>query len=80
MRPAALFAATARGPARLPNDIVRRIHDDTLTVMRRADFQERLAKDGIDPVGNSPEEFAAQVRTDLAKWNKVVKAAGVKLD
>ncbi len=68
------------GPANLPRDIVRKIHDDTLTVMRRTDFQERLAKDGIDPVGNSPEEFAAQVTSDLAKWNKVVKAAGVRLD
>jgi tripartite-type tricarboxylate transporter receptor subunit TctC len=68
------------GPAGLPQDIVRKIHDDTLVVMRRADFQQRLAKDGIEPVGNSPAEFAAQVRSDLAKWGKVVKAAGVRLD
>jgi tripartite-type tricarboxylate transporter receptor subunit TctC len=68
------------GPAGLPHDIVRKIHDDTLAVMRRADFQQRLAKDGIEPVGNSPEEFAAQVKSDLAKWGQVVKAAGVRLD
>jgi tripartite-type tricarboxylate transporter receptor subunit TctC len=68
------------GPAGLPRDIVRKIHDDTLTVMQRADFQQRLAKDGIEPVGNSPEEFAAQVKSDLAKWGQVVKAAGVRLD
>jgi tripartite-type tricarboxylate transporter receptor subunit TctC len=68
------------GPAGLPREIVRKIHDDTLAIMRRADFQERLAKDGIDPVGNSPEEFAAQVKNDLAMWGKVVKAAGVRLD
>ena len=68
------------GPAGLPREIVRKIHDDTLAVMRRADFQQRLAKDGIEPVGNSPEEFAAQVKNDLAKWGLVVKAAGVRLD
>jgi tripartite-type tricarboxylate transporter receptor subunit TctC len=68
------------GPAGLPRDIVRKIHDDTLTVIQRADFQQRLAKDGIEPVGNSPEEFAAQVKSDLAKWGQVVKAAGVRLD
>jgi len=39
-----------------------------------------LDKDGIEPAANTPEEFAAQVKTDLARWAKVVKAAGSKLD
>ncbi|HYT84832.1 MAG TPA: tripartite tricarboxylate transporter substrate binding protein, partial [Burkholderiales bacterium] len=41
---------------------------------------ERLDRDGIEPVANTPEEFAAQIRADLARWSKVVKAAGAKLD
>jgi len=68
------------GPAGMPRDIVNKIHDDAVTIIKRADFQERLAKDGIDPIGNTPEEFAAQVKADLASWAKVVKAAGAKLD
>ena len=42
--------------------------------------KERYATLGIEPVGNSPEEFGAQVRDDLARWREVVKAANVKLE
>ena len=67
-------------PAGTPREIVKKIHDDAVAVIRRPDFLERLDRDGIDPVANSPEEFAAQIKTDLARWAKVVKAAGAKLD
>jgi tripartite-type tricarboxylate transporter receptor subunit TctC len=67
-------------PAGTPREIVKKIHDDAVAVIRRPDFLERLDKDGIEPVGNTPEEFAAQIRTDLAHWAKIVKAAGAKLD
>ncbi|HKF71294.1 MAG TPA: tripartite tricarboxylate transporter substrate binding protein, partial [Stellaceae bacterium] len=65
-------------PAGTPRDIVNRIHDDSVTVIRRPDFLERLDRDGIEPVGNTPEQFAAEIKTDLARWEKVVKAAGAK--
>ncbi len=68
------------GPAGMPREVVKKIHDDSVTIVRRADFLERLDKDGIDPVANTPEEFAAQVKTDLARWAVGVKAAGAKLD
>ena len=42
--------------------------------------EERYAVLGIEPVGNSPAEFAAQVRADLARWEKVVKAANVRVE
>src|SRR5712691_2621366 len=67
-------------PAGTPREIVKKIHDAAVTIIRRPDFLERLDKDGIDPLGNTPEEFAAQIRTDLARWSKLVKAAGAKLD
>jgi tripartite-type tricarboxylate transporter receptor subunit TctC len=66
------------GPAGLPREIVRKIHADALSVIQRPDFQERLAKDGIEPVGNSPEDFAAQIKADIEKWRPIVKTAGVK--
>jgi tripartite-type tricarboxylate transporter receptor subunit TctC len=67
-------------PAGTPRDIVKKIHDDSVTVIRRPDFLERLDKDGIEPVANTPEEFAAEIKNDLERWGKIVKAAGAKLD
>jgi tripartite-type tricarboxylate transporter receptor subunit TctC len=66
------------GPAGLPRDVVRKIHADALTVIQRPDFQERLAKDGIEPVATSSEAFAAQIKADVERWRPIVKAAGVK--
>ena len=67
-------------PAGTPREIVKKIHDDSVAIIKRPDFLERLDRDGIEPVGNTPEEFAAQIRTDLAHWAKIVKSAGAKLD
>jgi tripartite-type tricarboxylate transporter receptor subunit TctC len=68
------------GPQGLPRDIVNKIHADVAGIVKRADFQERLVKDALDPIGNTPEEFAAQIKTDLANWARLIKASGVKLD
>jgi tripartite-type tricarboxylate transporter receptor subunit TctC len=67
-------------PAGTPRDIIRKINADVLAIVRRPEFRARLARDGIDAVGNSPEEFAAQIARDAAQWSKVIKAAGVKAD
>jgi len=66
------------GPAKLPAEIVRKINHDATAIIARPDFQERLVKDGIDPVGNTPGEFAEEIKADIARWAKIVKAAGVK--
>ena len=67
-------------PAGTPREIVKKIHDDSVAIIRRADFLERLDKDGIEPVANTPEQFAAQIKADIAKMGKIVQAAGAKLD
>jgi tripartite-type tricarboxylate transporter receptor subunit TctC len=67
-------------PAGTPRDIVKKVHDDSVTVIRRPDFLERLDRDGIEPVANTPEEFGAEIKTDLARWATIVKAAGAKLE
>jgi len=66
------------GPANLPAEIVRKINADSRAIIARPDFQERLARDGIEPVGNTPEAFAAQIKADLERWAQVVRAAGIK--
>ena len=65
-------------PAGTPREIVRRINEDAAVIVRRPDFQERLAKDAIESAVTSPEEFGARIRRDIENWGKIVKAAGVK--
>ena len=65
-------------PAGTPREIVKKVHDDSVAIIHRADFLERLDRDGIEPVGNTPEEFAAEIKRDIGRWEMIVKAAGVK--
>jgi tripartite-type tricarboxylate transporter receptor subunit TctC len=65
-------------PAGTPREIIRKINADVLSIVKRPEFRARLARDAIDPVGNSPEEFALQINRFTAQWAKVIKAAGVK--
>ena len=65
-------------PAGTPREIVKKIHDGSVTIIHRPDFLERLERDGIEPVGNTPEQFAAQIKRDIERWGKIVRAAGVK--
>jgi len=64
------------GPAGLPPDIVNRVHDVFANSMRLPEVRERLLGAGLDPVGDSPEEFGRFVRTEIAKWSKVAKDVG----
>ena len=65
-------------PARTPKDIIAKINSDALKVVRSAELVERLKAEGSDPVGNSPAEYSAFLRNEIAKWAKVIKSAGVK--
>ena len=48
--------------------------------MNRPDVRERFIQIGIEPVGNSPEEFTRFLRDEVAKWEKVIRTANVKVD
>jgi tripartite-type tricarboxylate transporter receptor subunit TctC len=67
-------------PAGTPRDIVERLHGAVVEVTRLPDVRQALAAQGGSAVGNAPEEFAAYVRSELAKWGRVLKASGVKAD
>ena len=67
-------------PARAPKDIVARLHREVAAIVRKPEVQERLVALGFDPEGNTPAEFAAQIRSELAKWAKVVKVAKVQVE
>jgi len=68
------------GPAGLPAPIVARLHDEFVKVLNRPDVHERIVFDGSEPAGTSPEEFRQFMLADLAKWAKLVKESGAKLD
>jgi tripartite-type tricarboxylate transporter receptor subunit TctC len=68
------------GPANLPKPIVARLHEELVRILNQPDVHERIIADGSEPAGTSPEEFARFMHADLAKWAKVVKESGAKLD
>jgi tripartite-type tricarboxylate transporter receptor subunit TctC len=67
-------------PAKTPPGIVQKLQREIAATLQTPFVRERYATLGIEPVGNSPEDFAGQVRADLARWEKVVKAANVRLE
>jgi tripartite-type tricarboxylate transporter receptor subunit TctC len=67
-------------PAKTPQAVIDRLQREIDAVLRTPLVRERYATLGIEPVGNAPQEFAAQIRADLARWEKVVRAANVRVD
>lgn len=67
-------------PAKTPPDIVNRLNSEIVNILRSPAAAERLAMDGSEAVGNTPEQFAAHIKSEIAKWGKVVKAAGITVD
>jgi tripartite-type tricarboxylate transporter receptor subunit TctC len=65
-------------PAGTPQDIIARLHQETVKTLAMPDVRQRLAADGAEVVGNSPREFDKFVRSELVKWAKVVKLSGAK--
>jgi tripartite-type tricarboxylate transporter receptor subunit TctC len=67
-------------PAGTPPQIVRRLNTELVAILRDPDIVARFKQLSTDPVGNSPEEFAAFVRAELDKYARIIKAAGIRLD
>jgi tripartite-type tricarboxylate transporter receptor subunit TctC len=65
-------------PAATPRSIVQRMADETIKVVAMKDVQDRLREQGYEPVGSSPAEFGAYIKSELAKWTKVIRGAGIK--
>ena len=67
-------------PAKTPGPIVARLQKDIAAVLGEPETRERYATLGIEPVANSPEQFTEQIRADLARWEKVVRQAGIRIE
>jgi tripartite-type tricarboxylate transporter receptor subunit TctC len=64
-------------PAHTPAPIVAKLYRDSLQVINIQDVKALLLRDGLEPVGDTPQEFSAAVKSEVSKWMKVVKAAGI---
>ena len=67
-------------PAATPRAVIDRLQTETAAVLQMPEVKERYAVLGIEPVGNKPEEYAAQIRADLARWAPVVKQANIRIE
>jgi tripartite-type tricarboxylate transporter receptor subunit TctC len=67
-------------PAGTPRELVTRLNGDIIKTLRLPDVRERMAALGAEVVGSSPEQFASFQKADAAKWAKVVKESGAKID
>ena len=64
-------------PTGTPATIVNKLHQDTMKVLAQPDVRASFTKLGLDPVGSTPGELAAIIKSDIAKWTKVIKEAGI---
>ena len=67
-------------PAGTPQPIITRLNRELQNVIADRDVKERFAATGVEPIGSTPEQFAAYMRDEYAKWGKVIRATGVKAD
>ncbi|HZM48456.1 MAG TPA: tripartite tricarboxylate transporter substrate binding protein [Burkholderiales bacterium] len=75
---AAWFGVLA--PAGTPRPVIAALQREMAGTLKQPEVRERFAKLGAEPVGSTPEEFDALIKSEIAKWGKVVKEAGLKAD
>ena len=67
-------------PAGTPREIIARLHAESVKLLKLPDVKERLDAAGFEPIGSTPEQFAAYTSSEIEKWAKVVKASGARAD
>lgn len=66
-------------PAGTPPDVIAKIHKDTVRNLALPDVRKAMGDQGLDIIGNSPAEFAQVLKTEIPRWAKVIKEAGIKI-
>jgi tripartite-type tricarboxylate transporter receptor subunit TctC len=67
-------------PAGVPKPLLQRIGGEVAKAVQSAELKERMAQLGMEPVGSTPDAYAALIQSEIDKWSKVVKTAGIKID
>src|SRR6266446_4235291 len=65
-------------PAHTPNAVIARLHEGVVKILADPALHEKLADQGFEPVGSSPEEFGAHINSEITKWSKVIRDAGIR--
>ena len=73
-------SAILAAPAGTPRDIINLLNAQTLRALALADVRQRLDALGFEPVGSPPEETTAFLRSELARWGKVIRERGITLE
>ena len=67
-------------PAGTPPEVIARLNSALVKALGSAEVRDTLTKQGLEPAGNAPREFAEHIRAEAQKWAAVVKASGAKVD
>jgi tripartite-type tricarboxylate transporter receptor subunit TctC len=67
-------------PAGTPADIVAKLNTEIVRILGLPDVKEKFVAAGLDPMTNTPSEFAAYIRKESERWGKVIKETGIRLD
>ena len=68
------------GPAGMPAAIVKQLNESLAVILKAPDLREKLSVEAIEPIVMSPEQFAAFIKTDIARWSKLAKERKIELD
>jgi tripartite-type tricarboxylate transporter receptor subunit TctC len=67
-------------PAGTPRPVIDLLYREIKAIVALPDIKERFEALGLDPVANTPEEFAAQIKVEIEKWGKVIRGANIKME
>lgn len=68
------------GPGGTAKPIIDRVYNEVAKVLKVPELRDRLLRDGIEPVGSTPEQYAEHIKKEMIKWSKVVKDSGARVD
>ena len=64
-------------PAATPRDVVNKLNSEIIKTLRTSEIRESLAREGYEPIGDTPEQFAALIKSEVARYGKLIRAAGI---
>jgi len=66
------------GAAKTPATIINRLNREIVQAINRAEIKEKFLNSGVETIGNSPEQFASEIKSDMSKMGKMIKDVGIR--